>query len=47
MDKLTKTQFVMLVLLVSFVTSLATAIITATLVNQAPPLMTQTINKVR
>ena len=46
MDKLTKTQFVMLVLLVSFVTSLATAIITATLVNQAPPLMTQTINKV-
>jgi serine protease Do len=46
MDKLTKTQFVLLVLLVSFVTSLATAIVTATLVNQAPPPLTQTIHKV-
>lgn len=45
-DKLTKTQFVLLILLVSFVTSLATAIITATLVKQAPPLFTQSITKV-
>ncbi len=46
MDNLTKTQFVTLIILVSFVTSLATGIVTVTLVNQAPPLMTQTINKV-
>lgn len=45
-DKLTKTQFVLLILLVSFVTSLATAIVTATLVKQAPPLFTQSITKV-
>lgn len=45
-DKLTKTQFVLLILLVSFVTSLATAIITATLIKQAPPLFTQSITKV-
>ncbi len=36
----------MLVLLVSFVTSLVTGIVTVTLVNQAPPPITQTINKV-
>jgi serine protease Do len=46
MDNLTKTQFVFLVILVSFVTSLVTGIVTVTLVNQAPPLMTQTISKV-
>ncbi len=46
MEELTKTQFIFLVLLVSFVTSLLTGIVTATLVNQAPPLMTQTISKV-
>lgn len=45
-DRLTKTQFVLLILLVSFVTSLATAIITATLVKQAPPLFTQSVTKV-
>jgi len=46
MENLTKTQFVSLVILVSFITSLVTGIVTVTLVNQAPPLMTQTINKV-
>lgn len=46
MDDLTRTQVVMLVLLVSFVTSVATGIVTVTLVNQAPPPVTQTINKV-
>ncbi len=46
MENLTKTQFVTLIILVSFVTSLATGIVTVTLVNQAPPLMTQTIHKV-
>lgn len=46
MNELTKTQIVLLVLLVSFVTSLVTGIVTVTLVNQAPAPVTQTINKV-
>lgn len=45
-DKLSKAQLVWLVLLVSFVTSLVTGIVTVTLVNQAPPPITQTINRV-
>lgn len=45
-EKLTKTQVVLLVLLVSFVTSLATGIITVTLVNQAPEIITHTVSKV-
>lgn len=46
MENLTRTQTVLLVLLVSFVTSLATGIVTVTLVNQAPQPVTHTINKV-
>ena len=46
MESLTKTQIVLLVLLVSFVTSLATGIVTVTLVNQAPQPVTHTISKV-
>lgn len=46
MESLTKTQIVLLVLLVSFVTSLATGIVTVTLVNQAPKPITHTISKV-
>ena len=46
MESLTKTQIVLLVLLVSFVTSLATGIVTVTLVNQAPQPITHTISKV-
>lgn len=46
MDKLTKTQFVLLVLLVSFITSLVTAIVTASLIRQAPPALTQSVTKV-
>ncbi len=46
MDELNKTQVVMLVLLVSFVTSLATGIVTVTLINQAPPPITQMIGRV-
>ncbi|MFH1978860.1 MAG: trypsin-like peptidase domain-containing protein [Patescibacteria group bacterium] len=46
MDNLTRAQLVLLVLLVSFVTSLFTGIVTATLVNQTPPPITQTVNRV-
>jgi len=46
MENLTKTQLVLLALMVSFVTSLVTGIVTVTLVNQAPPPITNTINKV-
>lgn len=46
LDNLTKSQIVMLVLLVSFITSLATGIVTVALMNQAPPAVTHTISKV-
>jgi len=46
MEDLNKTQIVLLTLLVSFVTSIATGIVTVTLIDQAPPGVTQTINKV-
>lgn len=45
-NNLTKTQMVLLVLLVSFVTSFVTGIVTVALVEQAPPPITQTIQKV-
>ncbi len=46
MEDLNKTQIVLLTLLVSFVTSIATGIVTVTLLDQAPPSITRTINKV-
>lgn len=45
-EELNKTQIVLLTLLVSFVTSIATGIATVTLVEQAPTDVTRVINKV-
>ena len=46
MEDLTKHQLILLVLLVTFVTSIATGIITFTLLSEAPVEVTQNINRV-
>ena len=45
-EELSKSQIVLLVLLISFVTSMATGIVTVSLMNQEPTSVAQTVNRV-
>lgn len=45
-EQLSKSQVVLLTLLVTFVTSIATGIVTVSLMQQAPPAIAQTVNRV-
>lgn len=45
-EQLTKSQVVLLTLLVSFMTSIATGIVTVALMQQAPPAVVQSVNRI-
>lgn len=46
MEDLNKSQLILLALLVSFVTSIATGIVTVSMMNETPTTVTQTINRI-
>ena len=46
MEELSKSQIILLTLLLSFVTSIATGIVTVSLMDQAPPAIAQTVNRI-
>ena len=45
-EELSKSQLILLTILVNFVTSVATGILTVSLLDQAPPYVTQTVDRV-
>lgn len=45
-EELSKSQLILLTILVNFITSVATGILTVSFLDQAPPVVTQTINRV-